>query len=107
MGQRERAEMRCPRWLGLPGRGLGDPPSLRQAPHSREMASLVTDVSTDLKDSLITIPSSPESISGDKDDSEEEMYDSLTSHTTVGDSTSADVLTSIASAVEGISSKTP
>ena len=50
----------------------------------------------------------PESILGDEDDSEEEMYtDSLTSHTTASDSTSADLLTSTASAVEDISSKPP
>ena len=53
---------------------------------------MVKDDSTDLKDSLFTVPSSPESISGDEDDSEEDMYDSLTSHTT---------------AVEDISSKPP
>ena len=45
VGQRERAsqalkmrrgtEMRCPRWLGLPGRGLGEPPNLSQVPPSR------------------------------------------------------------------------
>ena len=70
-------------------------------------ASLMIDASADLKDSLITIPSSPESISGDEDDREEEMYDSLTSHTMASDSTSADLLTSTASAVEDISSKPP
>ena len=54
-----------------------------------------------LKDSLRTTPSSPESISGDEDGSEEEMYtDSLTSQTTASDSTSVDLLTSTASAVE-------
>ena len=35
------------------------------------------------------------------------MYDSLTSHTTASDSTSADLLTSTASAVEDISNKPP
>ena len=69
---------------------------------------MVKDVSADLKDSLITTPSSPESISQDEDGSEEEMYtDSLTSHTTASHSTSADLLTSTASAVEDISSKPP
>ena len=63
------------------------------------------DASADLKDSLITTPSSPESISGDEDDSEEEMYDSLTSHTTASDSTLAALLPSTASAVEDISNK--
>ena len=54
------------------------------------------DASAYLKASLITIPSSPS-----------QMYDSLTSHTTASDSTSADLLTSTASAVEDISSKPP
>ena len=71
-------------------------------------ASLVNDASVDLTDSLKTTPSSPESISGHEDDSEEEMYtDSLTSHTTASDSTSADLLTSTASAVEDIISNPP
>ena len=32
---RRRAEMRCPRWLELPRRGLGEPPNLSQVPPSR------------------------------------------------------------------------
>ena len=99
--------MRSPMWLGLPGRDLGEPSSLSQAPPQQREASLVKDASADLKASLITILSSPESISGDEDDSKEEMYDSLTSHTAASDSTSADLLTSTASAVEDISSKPP
>ena len=79
----------------------------KSSPTQQREASLVKDASADLKDSLITTPSSPESISGDEDDSEEEIYDSLTSHTTASDSTSADLLTSTASAVEDISSKPP
>ena len=87
----EEAEMSCPRWVGLPGRGLGEPPSLSLAPLSRGEASLVKDASADLKASLVTTPSSPESLSGDEDGSEEEMYtDSLTFHTTASDSTSVD-----------------
>ena len=47
-------------------------------------------------------------MSGDEDGSEEEMYtDSLTSHTTASESTSADLLTSTASAGEDISSIPP
>ena len=43
-------------------------------------------------------------MSGDEDSSEEEMYtDSLTSHTTASGSTTADLLTSTASAVKDIS----
>ena len=48
----------------------------RSSPTQQKEASLVNDASANLKDSLITTPSSPESISGDEDDSEEEMYDS-------------------------------
>ena len=58
-------------------------------------ASVVADASVDLKASSMTIPSSPESISGDEDsDEEDDMYntDSLTSHTTASNSTSADIL---------------
>ena len=66
------------------------------------------DASADLKDPLITTPSFPESMSGDEDGSEEEMYtDSLTAHTRASDSTSADLLTSTASAREDISSIPP
>ena len=32
---RRRAEVRCPRWLGLLGRSLGEPPTLCQAPPHR------------------------------------------------------------------------
>ena len=54
--------------------------------------------------SSIAAPSSPETMSGDEDNSEEEMYtDSLTSHTTASGSITADILTSTASAVEDIS----
>ena len=72
----------------------------KASPTQQKEAFLVKDASADLKDSLITTPSSPESISGDEDDSEEEMYDSPTSHTTASDSTAVDLLTSTASAVE-------
>ena len=60
------------------------------------------------KHSLIATPSFPEPMSMDEDSSEEEMYtDSLTSHTTASDSTTADFLTSTASAVEDISNIPP
>ena len=75
---------------------------------TQQEASLVKDASADLTDSLKTTPSSPESISGDEDGSGEEIYtNSLTSHTTASDPTSADLLTSTASAVEDISIKPP
>ena len=58
--------------------------------------------------SLIAAPSSPEPMSGDEDSIEEETYtDSLTSHTTASGSTTADLLTSTASAVEDISNLKP
>ena len=80
----------------------------KSSPIQQGEASLVKDASADLKDSLITTPSSPESISGDEDGSEEEMYtDSLTSHTTASDSTSVDLLTSTASAVEDSNNVAP
>ena len=80
----------------------------KPSPTQQKVASVVKDASADLTDSLITTPSSTVSMSGDKDGSEEEMYtDSLTSHTTASDSTSADLLTSTASAVEDISSIPP
>ena len=73
----------------------------RSSPTQQREASLVKDASADLKNSLITTTPSLESISGDRNGSEEEMFtDSLTSHTTASDSTSADLLTSTASAVE-------
>ena len=54
--------------------------------------------------SLLAAPSSPKPMSGDEDSSEEEMYtDSLTSHTTLSGSTTADLLTSTASVVEDVS----
>ena len=75
----------------------------KSTPSQQKKACLVKDASADLKDSLITTPSSHESMSGDEDGSEEEMNtDSLTSDTTASDSTSADLLTSTASAVEDI-----
>ena len=83
--------------------------------------SVVKDASADLesgtsnsrllskqKNSLIATPSSPKPMSGDEDSSEEEMYtDSLTSQTTASGSTTADFLTSTASAVENISNIPP
>ena len=105
---RKRAEMRCPRWLGLPGRGPRRTTKPKSSPTQQQEASVVKDASADLKASLITTPSSRESMSRDEDGSEEEMYtDSLTSHTTASDSTSSDLLTSAASAGEDISSIPP
>ena len=53
--------------------------------------------------SLLAAPSTPELMSGDEDSSQKEMYtNSLTSHTTASGSTTADLLTSTASAVEDI-----
>ena len=58
--------------------------------------------------SLLAAPSSPEPMWGDEDSSEEEVYrDSLTSHTTASGSTTADILTSTASAVEDNSNLKP
>ena len=72
----------------------------KSSPTQQKEASVVKDASTELKDSLIPTQSSPESMSGDEDRGEEEMYtDSLASHTTANNSTSADLLTSTASAV--------
>ena len=60
------------------------------------------------KNSLIATPSSHEPMSGDEDSSEEEMYTySLISHTTASGSTTADFLTSTASAVEDINNIPP
>ena len=51
--------------------------------------------------SLLASPSFPEHTSGDEDSSEDEMYtDSFTSHTTASGSSTADPLTSNASALE-------
>ena len=59
------------------------------------------DLSGQIPHSLLASPSSPEHMSGDKDSSEDEMYtDSFTSHTTASGSTTADPLTSNASALE-------
>ena len=96
--------MRCPRWLGLHTRGLGGPPDLKQVPHSRKEAS-GKDASADLSGqkthSLLASPSSPEHMSGDEANSEDEIYTaSFTSHTTASDSTTVGLLTSSASAME-------
>ena len=80
----------------------------RSGPTQQKEACVVKDASADLKISLIATPSSPEALSGDKDSGEEEMYiNSLTSHSTASDFTPADLLTSIASAVEDISNIPP
>ena len=66
----------------------------KSGPTQQKEASVVADASADLKASSMTIPSSPASISGDEDsDGEDDMYntDSLTSHTTASNSTSADI----------------
>ena len=112
------------------GEGGDEMPKVARAPQGRprkttkpkgsltqqKEASVVKDTSADLesgtsnsrllskqKNSLIATPPSPEPMSGDEDSSEEEMYTgSLTSHTTANGSTTADILTSTASAVEDI-----
>ena len=59
------------------------------------------DLSEQIPHSLLASPSSPEHMSGDEDSSEDEVYtDSFTSHTTASGSTTADPLTSNASALE-------
>ena len=59
------------------------------------------DLSGQKTHSLLASPSSPQHMSGDEDISKDEVYmDSFTSHTTASDSTTADLLTSSASAVE-------
>ena len=58
----EGAEMRCPRWLGAPWERPRKTTKPKSSPTQQKEASLVKDVSPDLKDSLITTPSSPESI---------------------------------------------
>ena len=58
--------------------------------------------------SLLASPSSPQHMSGDEDSSEDELYtDSFTSHTTASGSTTADPLTSNASALKDNSSIQP
>ena len=66
------------------------------------------DMSGQKTHSLLAVQSSPEHMSGDEDSSEEEVYtDSLKSHTTASDSTTADILTSTADAVEDNSNVQP
>ena len=72
---------------------------------SQQREASSKDVSTDLSGqrphSLLASPSSPEHMSGDEDSSEDDIYtDSFTSHTTASGSTTADPLTSNASALE-------
>ena len=98
---------------GRPRRGTKPKASpTQQKEASREDAS--ADLESEASDSrllskqkdhsLLALPSSPEPMSGDEDSSEEEMYTgSLTSHTTASGSTTADLLTSTASAVEDVS----
>ena len=80
----------------------------KSSPTQQKEASVVADAFADPKAFSRTIPSSPESLSGDGDSDGEETYtDSLTSHKTVSNYTSADLLTSTASAVEASSSIPP
>ena len=63
------------------------------------------DLSRQKPHSLLASPSSPEHTSGDEESSEDKAYtDSFTSHTTASGSTTADPLTSNASALEDNSS---
>ena len=67
----------------------------QSSPTQQKEASVVADVSADQKASSMTVPSSPESMSGDEDsDGEDDLYntDSLSSHTIASNSTSADML---------------
>ena len=67
-----------------------------------------TDLSGQKTHSLLASPSSPEHMLGDEDSSEDEVYtDFFTSHATASGSTTADPLTSSASAVEGNSHVQP
>ena len=93
-------------------------PKVARAPHGRprettrpktspsqQREASSKDASADLSgqktNSLLASPSSPEHMSGDEDSSEDEVYtDSFTSHTTGSVSTTADLLTSRASAIE-------
>ena len=85
----------------------------KSGPTQQKEAFVVADASADLNVSSMTIPSSPESISGDEDsDGEDDLYntDLLTSHTTASNSTSADILSveasiSIPSSVSEISAQ--
>ena len=80
-------------------------PTQQKGASSKDASS---DLSGQKTHSLLAVPSSPEHMSGDEDSSEEEVYtDSLTSHTTASDSTTADILTSTASAVENNSNVQP
>ena len=103
--------MRCPMWLGLHMGGLGEAPDLKQAPLSRGMPVVMMPLLTCLNRKLTpcwAAPSSPKHLPGDEDSSKEEVYtDSLTSHTTASGSTTADILTSTASAVEENSNVQP
>ena len=77
---------------------------LKTSPSQQREAS-VKDASAELSGqkthSLLASPSSTEYMSGDEDSSEDEVYtNSFTSNTTDTDSTTADLLTSCASAVE-------
>ena len=74
-----------------------------KASPSQQREASSKDTSADLSGqkphSLLASPSSPEHMSGDEDSSEDEVYtDSFTSHTAASGSTTADPLTSNASA---------
>ena len=67
----------------------------KSSPTQQKEASVVAEASADQRASSMTIPSSPESISGDEDsDGEDDLYntDSLTSNTTASNATSANIL---------------
>ena len=107
---RWREEMGCPRWLGLHVGGLGGPPSLDHVPLSRgrPLGRMPLLTCQQKPHALLGSPSSPEHMSGDEGSSEDELYTySFTSHSTASGSTTADSLTSNASALEDNSSVQP
>ena len=102
-GERMPKVARAPR-----GRPRGTTKPKASPSHQRETSSKDTsaDLSGQKPHSLLASPSSPEHMSGDEDSSEDEVYtDSFTSHTMASGSTSADPLTSNASALKDNSVK--
>ena len=82
----------------------GTKPKVSPSQHLESGTSISRLQSKQKDHSLLAVPLPPDSMSGNEDSSEEEMYtDSLTSHTTASGSTTADLLTSTASAVEDVS----
>ena len=92
------------------GRPRGSTKAKASASQQKEASSkdASADLSGQILHSLLASPSSPKHMSGDEDSSEDELYThSFTSHTTSSGSTTADPLTSNASALEDNSSVQP